>query len=248
MDGWNVHLHYSDISSLGTLWYCGWCKNNEHSTWIVNNEFMLSTDSWIHYVWTNYYLQIVDSTIHEVFLYFNQESPSAWTQEACRPWRIKYSICFPRWGTPWPGLMGGTPSGPSPMGGTYPRLGTPGRGIPHPGPRGVPEVGYPLKRSDGWYPWWGTQVWWYPRWGTPPPGLTGVPEVLYPPPGVPPSLAGVTLPSRVTLHWTWLGYPPSGPGQGIPPSCGQTDGWMDGWTDTCQNITFPRTTHAVGNN
>ena len=51
--------------------------------------------------------------------------------------------------------------------------------------------------------------------------------------------------------------PPSGPGQGtllagpgqgnlrpggVPP-CGQ----KDGWTDTCQNITFPRTTYAVGN-
>ena len=35
--------------------------------------------------------------------------------------------------------------------------------------------------------------------------------------------------------WIWPGY---------PPRCGQTDGW----TDTCQNITFPRTTYAVGKN
>ena len=31
------------------------------------NEFVLSVDSWIHYVWTNYYSQITDSTIHETF-------------------------------------------------------------------------------------------------------------------------------------------------------------------------------------
>ena len=41
---------------------------NEHSTWIVKNEFALSTDSWIHYVWINYFSQIVDSTIHETFV------------------------------------------------------------------------------------------------------------------------------------------------------------------------------------
>ena len=29
--------------------------------------------------------------------------------------------------------------------------------------------------------------------------------------------------------------------------CGQTDGWMDGWTDTCENITFPHPSNAVGN-
>ena len=31
-------------------------------------EFTRSTDSWICYVWTQYYLQIVDSTIHETFI------------------------------------------------------------------------------------------------------------------------------------------------------------------------------------
>ena len=59
-------------------------------------------------------------------------------------------------------------------------------------------------------------------WGTPWAG--GTPPW---PGGLPPS-------------WTWLGYP-SWPG-GVSP-CGQTDGW----TDTCQNITFPHTTYAVGN-
>ena len=63
--------------------------------------------------------------LHSVTKYFKQESP-AWTQEAYRPRRIKYSICWPRWGpppagvpqaAPWPGLMGvegtqgGAPSG-----------------------------------------------------------------------------------------------------------------------------------------
>ena len=27
----------------------------------------------------------------------------------------------------------------------------------------------------------------------------------------------------------------------------QTDGRMDGWTDTCENITFPHPSDAVGN-
>ena len=59
------------------------------------------------------------------------------------------------------------------------------------------------------------------------PGPTqGVPKVGYPPSGYP------------SPGWTWLGYP--------PPQV-WTDRQMDGWTDTCQNITFPRTTYAVGN-
>ena len=42
-----------------------------------------------------------------------------------------------------------------------------------------------------------------------------------------------------------LGYPPptAGPGQGTPGQVGYpslwTDGWLNGWTDTCENITFP---------
>ena len=87
----------------------------------------------------------------------------------------------------------------------------------------------------------------FPEVGYPPPpqpGLMGgVPKVGYPPgrgypparsdggtqggyPLVPPR-AGPgwgTLPPR----WTWLGYPPV-----------WTDRLMDGWTDTCENITFP---------
>ena len=39
------------------------------------------------------------------------------------------------------------------------------------------------------------------------------------------------------------GYHPSDLDGGGAP-CGQ----KEGWTDTCQNITFPRTTYAVGNN
>ena len=75
----------------------------------------------------------------------------------------------------------------------------------------------------------------YPPIGVPPTRSNGgVPEVGYNAPcqGNPP--AGVPPPPL----WIWLGYPP-------PPG---VDRRMDGWTDTCQNITFPRTTYAVGNN
>ena len=58
-----------------------------------------------------------------------------------------------------------------------------------------------------------------------------------------------------TSHQTWLGYPPSvRPGWGTPlhlDLAGVPPPPVDrqiGWTDTCQNITFPRTTYAVGNN
>ena len=54
-----------------------------------------------------------------------------------------------------------------------------------------------------------------------------------------PSLAGGTLgvpppPAGVPPGWTWLRYP-------------HVDRQTDGRTDTCRNITFPRTTYAVGN-
>ena len=49
-----------------------------------------------------------------------QESPPAWTQEAYRPWRIKYSICCP-----------------IPAGGGVPHLWT-GEGVP----RGIPTLAY----------------------------------------------------------------------------------------------------------
>ena len=40
----------------------------EHPIWIVKNEFTLSTDSRVHYVYINYYSQIIDFTIHEIYL------------------------------------------------------------------------------------------------------------------------------------------------------------------------------------
>ena len=180
-----------------------------------------------------------------------QESPPAWTQEAYRQRRIKYSICYPVRGgyppfgvPPWPVLTGG-----------YPRWGTPCRGTP-----GKVQLGGYLR--------WGTpgvppsQVWegGHPRWDTPCQSIplarsngvggtpaksdrVGVPEVGYPPAEVPPS--------RVPPAWTWLGYPPTwtwpgySPGWtwlGYPPNLNlagvpplgvdrQTDGWMDEWMD-----------------
>ena len=151
-----------------------------------------------------------------------QESPPAWTQEAYRPRRIKYYSVG--WGNPHR-VPGGTRGGVPPpgqvwwRGGVYPRWGTPHQGIPRPGlTGGVSEVGYP--------PAW--------TWLGYPPTWTWL--------GYPPST------------WTWLGTPLPGPGwgtpscldlagvsppPGVPPRWGQTDGWMDGWTDTCENITFP---------
>ena len=162
--------------------------------------------------------------IAEIFKTFaQQESRPAWTQEAYRPRRIKYSICFPKWGTPrqgYPsarsdggylrrgtpqlGLMGGTWGGVAPSRGYppsqvwwgVPKVGPPHQGYPCQVWWGVPEVGYPPARSDREYP----------RWGIPSKGYP-------PPPG-----------------WTWLGYPPSppagpGPGWGTPLG---VDRQMDG--------------------
>ena len=46
--------------------------------------------------------------------------------------------------------------------------------------------------------------------------------------------------------------PPLGPEGGYSPSCTETwlgfSSWTDKETDTCQNITFPRTSYAGGNN
>ena len=82
----------------------------------------------------------------------------------------------------------------------------PRQGIP---PAGVPPwQGYPPARSDGG------------GWVPPGQAQRGVPEVGYPRQGYPPPPAGPS----------W-GTPLPGPGQSIPPRCGQTD--------TCQNITFP---------
>ena len=148
----------------------------------------------------------------------------------------------------------------------YPPVGVPTR----PGVRGYPRWGT-LPRQDT--PSWGTP--WPGLMGGPPVRIPpdGVPLCLdlagVPPPhldlaGVPPrldlaqviphlDLAGV-LPhldlARVPPPtWTWLGYPPPppGPGSGTPPPPLGVDRQNDGWTHTCQNITFPRTTYAVGN-
>ena len=65
-----------------------------------------------------------------------------------------------------------------------------------------------------------------PGWGTLPAGPGwGTPLARW---GTPPS-------------WTWPGTP------GTPPARWGTPLWTDRRTDTCQNITFPRTTYAVGN-
>ena len=77
-----------------------------------------------------------------------------------------------------------------------------------------------------------------------PPGWTWPPLLAGPDPPTPllagpdpPPLAG---PDPPPPGWTW---PPLAGWTWPPPTCGQTD-W---WTDTCQNITFPRTTYAGGN-
>ena len=59
----NIVLSMDNAKRKSTL--RGKCKLNEHSTWIVKNELSLFMDSWTHYVWINYYSQIVHSTIHE---------------------------------------------------------------------------------------------------------------------------------------------------------------------------------------
>ena len=41
---------------------------NEYSTRVVKNEFKLSMDSWIHYVYVNYYSWVLDSDIHKALV------------------------------------------------------------------------------------------------------------------------------------------------------------------------------------
>ena len=80
-----------------------------------------------------------------------------------------------------------------------------------------------------------------PQGGTqsgPPGGVPGPPRgepVRYPPggvPGPPPLPHGIL--GNVAKHY----------GIWVPPP---VDRQIDGWTDACQNITFPRTTYAGGN-
>ena len=114
-------------------------------------------------------------------------------------------------------------------------------------------------------------------WPGYPPGGTwpGYPPGGVPDPGTPP---GGTWPGYPPGGGTWLGYPPRGyltwvppGGSGYPPRGGlgtppaswhsgkcckalwdmgtpPVDRQIDGWTDVCQNITFPHTMYAGGNN
>ena len=82
---------------------------------------------------------------------------------------------------------------------------------------GVPTLGYPSPVLT----WWG---------GT----YLGVSQILTWPGGT--YLGQGYLPWGTPI-WTWLGYPPSGPGRGTPPRCEQTE-----------NITFPHPSDAVGKN
>ena len=130
---------------------------------------------------------------------------------------------YPRWSTPWqrypqPGLTGG-----------YSRWSTPQQDTPWPGLTGGTWGGVPLGRSTPTKVPPGTptrvprvppcQVWWGTQDGVPLHPLAWVPlarsDGWYPRWGTP---------------WEDLA--------GVPPS-GQTDQWIDGWTDTCENITFP---------
>ena len=91
------------------------------------------------------------------------------------------------------------------------------KGIPTAAYQLLPELGYPS-----------------PPLGYPLPGPTGrgVPEVGYPHQGTP---------GQVWQGVPKVGYPPSwGDLAWVPPYV-WTERRMDGLTDTCQNITFPRT-------
>ena len=90
--------------------------------------------------------------------------------------------------------------------------------------------------------------------GVPPPSRgTSWPGPMGAQGGVPPG-RGISLPGpQGGVPPSRAGAAPAGPGWGTPhldlaevpppPRCGQ----RDGWEDTCQNITFPRTTYPVGN-
>ena len=148
---------------------------------------------------------------------------------------------------PWPGLMGVPEVGYPPAGMGVPEVRYPSAGVPLAGVpptrsdgEGVPEVGYPLAGvppQPGLTG--GTQGRVPPGRGTPWPGLMGGTQGGVPPTGVPPlarSDGGYprwgTPQAGVTPQ---QGYPLAGPGWGTPP----VDRQMDGWTDTCEKITFP---------
>ena len=117
------------------------------------------------------------------------------------------------------------PGYPPPGGGTWPRY-PPGGTWPGTPRGGVPDPGTPPGGTWPGYPPGGTWL------GYPPGGgyLTRVP------PGgvrVPPLLPHGILGNVAKHYGIW-----------VPPP---VDRQIDGWTDACQNITFPRTTYAGGN-
>ena len=152
----------------------------------------------------------VNNTKHfEVKPLRKQESPPAWTQEAYRLPCSDYSFCCPILADP-----------PPPTGWTWPSPPPAGPDPPLPaGPDPPPPTGWtwPHLASWTWLP--------LPAGPDPPPGWTWPPCQLDLTPR-PPS-------------WTEDWPPPLAELRTDPPPCGQTESWMDGWTDTCQNITFP---------
>ena len=134
------------------------------------------------------------------------------------------------WYPPPPGGGGGVPRPryppPPPRGGgggVYPDLGPPGGGTR----TSVPPRG--TRSSVPPPPGGGTQT-------SVPPG--GVPGPRYPPGG---GGGSGYPPGCLMAFWEML---QSIMGYGYPPP---VDRQIDGWTDACQNITFPRTTYAGGN-
>ena len=107
-------------------------------------------------------------------------------------------------------------------------------------PPGTGYLGYPGQVP----PQGGTQggyLTWVPPGGVP----RGGTRVRYPPRGVPGSVTppgGVRVPPAASWH---SGKCCKHYGIWVPPP---VDRQIDGWTDACQNITFPRTTYAGGNN
>ena len=190
-----------------------------------------------------------------------QESPPAWTQEAYRPPCSEYSFRCSTWVPPpsWPGQGGYLTRVPPRPG--YPPILTWLGGyltrVPPLWPGYPPQPGYPFSRVPP-HPDLAGGV---PDQGTPPARVP--PQPGYPPGRVPPhpDLGGVpdqgTPPARVPPQ---QGTPPVVPmafwemlqsimGHGYPPTCGQTDWWMDGWMDGQTRVkTLPsrRTTYAGG--
>ena len=164
-------------------------------------------------------------------------------------YRLPHSKCLLCWGgVPHPRSGGTLPrSGgtPSQVWGTLPRSrGTPSQvwGVPSPRSEGypIPGVGVPHPRSRG-YP--------VPGLGVPHPRSRGVPHPRsggYPVPGLggSPSWPGQRGTLGTPPIQTWDGVPPpSQTWDGVPPPTS-----VDRHTDSCQDITFPRTTYTGSKN